>query len=122
MQVNAGHFGLHIWNSRRDDKIAKLKAKIVKLAEGVQARNGNKKNKRQTFEVANVSSSTVDQFDNTSEFLSKPKVQFFCTSEEKLSDDKKIDAFLNRVDKDMISKKIRQRNREKKLQQKNEWV
>ena len=38
----------------------------------------------------------------------------------KSSEEKETDAFLNEVDKKMISKRIRQRNREKKLQRKNE--
>ena len=38
----------------------------------------------------------------------------------KSSEEKETDAFLNEVDKKMISDRIRQRNREKKLQRKNE--
>jgi hypothetical protein len=54
-------------------------------------------NKWQTPEVANVPSSAVDQLDNASEVSSKPKVQFSYASEEKSSEDKKIDTFLNEV-------------------------
>jgi hypothetical protein len=47
---------------------------------------------------------------------SKPNIQFSYKNKEKLLEDKKIDVFLNEIQKKRVNDKIyRQRNRKKKL-------
>ncbi len=94
-------------NVRRDAEIAELKAEVVKL------RDNNKENKQQAQdvsleEVANVHSSTTDQCD-------KATFPPSCVSDQKPSEDRKMDVFLDEVHKKKVSDGIRQRNKEKKL-------
>src|ERR1044072_3043421 len=128
-------------NVRRDVEIAEIKAEVVKLTEGAQARDNNEESKQLTSRQSeviskemisgydqntideiepqsSVSSNTINRASNVNE---KEDVSDHALSPSaKSSEEKETDAFLNEVDKKMISDRIRQRNREKKLQRKNE--
>jgi hypothetical protein len=128
-------------NVRRDVEIAEIKAEVVKLAEGAQARDNNEESKQLTSRQSEVISkemisgydqNTIDEIEPQSSVSSntinlasnvneKEDVSDHALSPSaKSSEEKETDAFLNEVDKKMISDRIRQRNREKKLQRKNE--
>src|SRR6266498_2428301 len=128
-------------NVRRDVEIAEIKAEVVKLAEGAQARDNNEESKQLTSRQSEVISkemisgydqNTIDEIEPQSS-VSSNTINLVSNVYEKedVSDhalvllaksleEKETDAFLNKVDKKMISDRIRQRNRKKKLQQKNE--
>jgi hypothetical protein len=99
-------------NVRRDVEFAELKAEVVKLIDN------NEEIKQQTQdisseEVVNIPSSVVDQHNNAEQSafqLSLP------VSHQKSLEDEKTDVFLNDIDKKRVSDKIRQRNREKRIQ------
>src|ERR1044072_4864559 len=108
-------------NVRRDVEIAEIKAEVVKL------RDNNEESKQLTSRQSDVTykemisgydqntinlASNVNEKEDVSDHALSPSA--------KSSEEKETDAFLNEVDKKMISDRIRQRNREKKLQRKNE--
>ena len=123
-------------NVRRDVEIAEIKAEVVKLAEGVQARDNNEESKQLTSRQSEVISkemisgydqNTIDEIEPQSS-VSSNTINLVSNVYEKedvsdhtlvplakLSEEKETDAFLNEVDKKIISERIRQRNREKKL-------
>ncbi|GBC49026.2 kinase-like domain-containing protein [Rhizophagus irregularis DAOM 181602=DAOM 197198] len=122
-------------NVRRDVEIAEIKAEVVKL------RDNNEESKQLTSRQSEVTSkemisgydqNTIDEIEpqssvssNTINLVSnvyeKEDVSDHTLAPSaKSSEEKETDAFLNEVDKKMISDRIRQRNREKKLQRKNE--
>src|SRR4051794_39506050 len=128
-------------NVRRDVEIAEIKAEVVKLAEGAQARDNNEESKQLTSHQSEVISkemisgydqNTIDEIEPQSSVSSntinlasnvyeKEDVSDHTLAPSaKSSEEKETDAFLNEVDKKMISDRIRRRNREKKLQRKNE--
>ncbi|CAB4392818.1 unnamed protein product [Rhizophagus irregularis] len=128
-------------NVRRDVEIAEIKAEVVKLAEGAQARDNSEESKQLTSRQSEVISkemisgydqNTIDEIEPQSSVSSntinlasnvyeKEDVSDHAlVPSAKSSEEKETDAFLNEVDKKMISDRIRQRNREKKLQRKNE--
>ncbi|PKC63956.1 hypothetical protein RhiirA1_537415 [Rhizophagus irregularis] len=128
-------------NVRRDVEIAEIKAEVVKLAEGAQARDNNEESKQLTSRQSEVISkemisgydqNTIDEIEPQSSAFSniinlasnvyeKEDVSDHTLAPSaKSSEEKETDAFLNEVDKKMIHDRIRQRNREKKLQRKNE--
>ncbi|CAB5385166.1 unnamed protein product [Rhizophagus irregularis] len=125
----------------RDVEIAEIKAEVVKLAEGAQARDNNEESKQLTSRQSEVISkemisgydqNTIDEIEPQSSAFSniinlasnvyeKEDVSDHTLAPSaKSSEEKETDAFLNEVDKKMIHDRIRQRNREKKLQRKNE--
>ncbi|CAB4401908.1 unnamed protein product [Rhizophagus irregularis] len=130
-------------NVRRDVEIAEIKAEVVRLAEGAQARDNNEESKQLTSRQSEVISkemisgydqNTIDEIEPQSS-VSSNTINLVSNVYEKegvsdhalvpsakSSEEKETDAFLNEVDKKMISDRIRQRNREKKLQRKNEQV
>ncbi|CAG8704968.1 563_t:CDS:2 [Cetraspora pellucida] len=91
-------------NIRRDVEIAKIKVEIVKL------KDNNEENKELTQDISperidNVYNSISDQCDNATS----------CVSDQKSSEDREMDTFLNEARKQSVSDGIRQRNKEKKL-------
>ena len=122
-------------NVRRDVEIAEIKAEVVKL------RDNNEESKQLTSRQSDVTSkemisgydqNTINEIEpqssvssNTINLVSnvyeKEDVNDHAlVPSAKSSEEKETDAFLNEVDKKMISDRIRQMNREKKLQRKNE--
>ncbi|CAB4442271.1 unnamed protein product [Rhizophagus irregularis] len=128
-------------NVRRDVEIAEIKAEVVKLAEGAQARDNNEESKQLTSrQLEVISKEMISGYDQNAIDEIEPQSSVFSNTinlesnvyekedvsdhalvpSAKSSEEKETDAFLNEVDKKMISDRIRQRNREKKLQRKNE--
>ena len=128
-------------NVRRDVEIAEIKAEVVKLAEGAQARDNNEESKQLTSRQSDVTSkemisgydqNTIDEIEpqssvssNTINLVSNvyemtDVSDHALVSSDKSSEEKETVAFLNEEHKKRVSEEIRQRNREKKLQQKNE--
>ena len=106
-------------NVRRDVEFAELKAEVVKLAEGTQARDGNEESKQPTQDISpevivNVPSTIIYQCNKG---FQRDQVTFppSCVSDQKSSEDRKMDTFLDDAHKKSVSNKIRQRNRKKKL-------
>src|SRR6266498_859988 len=122
-------------NVRRDVEIAEIKAEVVKL------RDNNEESKQLTSCQSEVISkemisgydqNTIDEIEPQSS-ISSNTINLVSNVYEKedvsdhalvpsakSSEEKETDTFLNEVDKKMISDRIRQKNREKKLQRKNE--
>ncbi|CAG8813469.1 16865_t:CDS:2, partial [Cetraspora pellucida] len=91
-------------NIRHDVEIAEIKVEIVKL------KDNNEENKELSQDISskrvdNIHNSISDQCDNVTS----------CVSDQKLSEDREIDAFLNEAHKQSVSDGIRQCNKEKKL-------
>ncbi|CAB4391154.1 unnamed protein product [Rhizophagus irregularis] len=128
-------------NVRRDVEIAEIKAEVVKLAEGAQARDNSEESKQLTSRQSDVTSkemisgydqNTIDEIEPQSSVSSnninlasnvneKEDVSDHALSPSaKPSEEKETVAFLNEEHKKRVSEEIRQRNREKKLQRKNE--
>ncbi|CAH1760623.1 3529_t:CDS:2 [Entrophospora sp. SA101] len=97
------------YNERRDAENAKLKARIKELEKNKE--DSSAKNVRHDVEIAEIKAEVVKLRDNNKESKQLTSHQ---------SEEKETDAFLNKMDKKRISDRIRQRNREKKLQRKNE--
>ncbi|GBB97584.1 hypothetical protein RclHR1_30020005 [Rhizophagus clarus] len=122
-------------NVRRDVEIAEIKAEVVKL------RDNNEESKQLTSHQSDVTSkemisgydqNTIDEIEpqssvssNTINLVSNvyemtDVSNHALVSSDKSSEEKETVAFLNEEHKKRVSEEIRQRNREKKLQQKNE--
>src|SRR6266542_1008118 len=123
-------------NVRRDVKIAEIKAEVVKLAEDAQAKDNNEESKQLTFHQSEVISkemisgydqNTIDEIEpqssvslNTINLVSNVYEKEDVSDHAlvplaKSSEEKETDTFLNKVNKKIISNRIRQKNREKKL-------
>src|SRR5581483_8439335 len=128
-------------NVRRDVKIAEIKAEVVKLTKGAQARDNNEESKQLTSRQSDVTSKKmISEYDQNTIDEIEPQSSVFSNiinlvsnvyemtdvsdhalvSLDKSSEEKETVAFLNEEHKKRDSEEIRQRNREKKLQQKNE--
>ncbi|CAB4388234.1 unnamed protein product [Rhizophagus irregularis] len=126
------------YNERRDVEIAEIKAEVVKLAEGAQARDNNEESKQLTSRqsdkemISGYDQNAIDEIEPQSSISSnninlasnvneKEDVSDHALSPSaKSSEEKKTVAFLNEEHKKRVSEEIRQRNREKKLKRKNE--
>ncbi|CAG8689357.1 22651_t:CDS:2 [Rhizophagus irregularis] len=121
-------------NNERDVEIAEIKAEVVKLAEGAQARDNNEESKQLTSRqseaiskemISGYDQNTIDEIEPQSSVSSN---NINLASNEDVSDhalspsakSSEAVAFLNGEHKKRVSEEIRQRNREKKLQRKNE--